>query len=272
MLLQEKNGCPYLFFPAFQQLKDIVHGFSTRLGGVSEGDLSSMNLSFSRGDQPENVRTNFVRIADAIGFLPDELVFTMQTHTINVREVGAADRGNGFQKPQAFSDVDGLITNTPGIILTAFFADCVPLFLIDPVHCAVGLSHSGWKGTVAQIGRVTLERMHERFGSEPSEILIGIGPSICQDCYEVSEEVIDAFRGTYPAESIQAFVRRGKEPGKYQLNLWEANRELFLQCGVTKEHLFLSDLCTCCNPDLLFSHRASKGKRGNLAAFLGIRP
>lgn len=271
MLPETKGTCPYLYFPAFREIEEIIHGFSTRLGGVSEGDLSSMNLSFSRGDKPENVRTNYQRVAEAIGFQTDQVVCTVQTHTTNVKKVSAADRGNGLARPQAFHDVDGLITDSPGVILTAFFADCVPLFLIDPVHHAIGLSHSGWKGTAAQMGRVTIECMREHFGSDPAELYAGIGPSICRDCYEVSEEVIEAFRGSYPSDRMDSFVKTGKRKGKYQLDLWEANRQLFLLSGLQKDHIFLPNICTCCNPEVLFSHRASQGRRGNLAAFLGLR-
>ena len=168
-----------------------------------------------------------------------------------------------------YRDVDGLITDTPGLVLATFFADCVPLFFVDPVRRCIGLSHSGWKGTAARMGARTVEAMTETFGSDPADIRAAIGPSICVDCYEVSEDVIQAFAKNYDRAVMKEICYR-KENGKYQLNLWEANRHVLLAAGILPEHLAVTDICTCCNPTRLFSHRASRGKRGNLAAFLAI--
>lgn len=261
---------PYFTFPSFEKLSEIVHGFSSRLGGVSEGCLSSMNLSFSRGDEPERVRENFRRMAESIGFSEENLVFSMQTHTTNVCRVGKEDCGRGLFRPVGYRDVDGLVTNEPEVVLATFYADCVPLFFMDPVRHCIGLSHSGWRGTVGKIGKVTVETMTREFGSDPKDILAAVGPSICQDCYEVSEEVIGLFRENF-VEELWPKLFYGKENGHYQLNLWEANRSIFEEAGILPEHITVTDVCTACNPELLFSHRASGGKRGNLAGFLGLR-
>ncbi len=270
MTFHSEKKAPYLTFPALEAMDGIVHGFSTRLGGVSREHLSSMNLSFSRGDDPECVRENFRRIGESIGFEPENLVFSMQTHTVNVRKVTKEDRGRGFLYPVGYQDVDGLVTNDEDVILATFYADCVPLFFVDPVKRAVGLSHSGWKGTVGKIGKATVEMMVKEFGSDPGELIAAIGPSICQDCYEVSEDVILQFQEAF-SEKDWGDLYYKKENGKYQLNLWNANRLVFLEAGIRPEHIVVTDLCTACNPDLLFSHRASQGKRGNLAAFLGLK-
>ena len=261
---------PYFTFPAFDELPGIIHGFSSRLGGVSEGFLSSMNLSFSRGDEPERVRENFRRIAESIGFSEKDLVFSMQTHTANVRRVGREDCGRGLERPVGYCDVDGLVTNEPGVVLATFYADCVPLFFVDPVHHCIGLSHSGWRGTVGKIGKATVEMMAKEFGSEPGDLLAAVGPSICQECYEVSEEVIGLFRENF-AEELWPKLFYRKDNGHYQLNLWEANRLIFQEAGILPQHITVTDICTACNPELLFSHRASGGKRGNLAGFLEIK-
>ena len=267
----EKNGVTYLKYRSFEPFeKTIIHGFSTRLGGVSKGIYESMNLSFTRGDEEEAVFENYRRISEAIGFLPEDIVCSDQTHTTNVRRVGRADRGKGIVKARDYTDVDGLITNAPGIVLATFYADCVPLFFVDPKNRAIGLSHSGWRGTVAKIGEVTVQRMKEEFGSDPSEIYGAVGPSICQDCYEVSEDVIEQFRAAFPEDKWDALFY-GKPDGKYQLDLWEANHQIMLGAGLKEEHISMPNLCTCCNPEFLFSHRASHGRRGNLGAFLGIR-
>ena len=266
----EKDGVVYVSFPLLDAEKGFVHGFSTRIGGVSEGDLSSMNLSFTRGDDPERVKENYRRIAAAIGFDEKRLVLTHQTHTNHVRVVTEADAGKGYTKERDYTDVDGLVTNVPNLVLATFYADCVPLFFIDPVHRAIGLSHSGWRGTVHKMGQATLDAMHERFGTEAKDVIAAVGPSICQDCYEVSEDVIDEFRASYE-EKLWPQLYREKENGKYQLNLWEACRQNLLRTGVLPGRVEVTDLCTCCNPQLFFSHRASHGKRGNLAGFLMIR-
>ena len=270
MRLVEKNGVPYFVFENLENTGLVRHGFSTRLGGVSEGCLSSMNLSFTRGDDPEKVRENFRRMGMAIGFETKDLVLSDQTHTTNVRLVTEADRGKGFDRERDYTDVDGLITDTPGLMLVTIYADCVPLYFVDPVHKAVGLSHSGWKGTVHRIGKVTLERMKEAFGTRPEDVQAAIGPSICQDCYEVSEDVARAFMDEFADQLDDRLIYR-KGNGKYQLNLWNANERILLEAGIRPEHLSITNICTCCNHELLFSHRASHGQRGNLAAFLGLK-
>ena len=270
MRLVEKNGVPYFVFENLENTGLVRHGFSTRLGGVSEGCLSSMNLSFTRGDDPEKVRENFRRMGMVIGFETKDLVLSDQTHTTNVRLVTEADRGKGFDRERDYTDVDGLVTDTPGLMLVTIYADCVPLYFVDPVHKAVGLSHSGWKGTVHRIGKVTLERMKEAFGTRPEDVQAAIGPSICQDCYEVSEDVAQAFMDEFADQLDDRLVYR-KGNGKYQLNLWNANERILLEAGIRPEHLSITNICTCCNHELLFSHRASHGQRGNLAAFLGLK-
>ena len=269
MNIKENKGVTYLTYPALEELSGFVHAFSTRLGGVSEGIYSSMNLSFTRGDDENSVMENYRRLAEAVGFSVENIVTSDQTHTANVRVITEADRGNGITKPRPYTDVDGMITNVPGLVLATFYADCVPLYFIDPVRKAIGLSHSGWRGTAAHIGAVTVRRMQEEYGSLPEDIYGAIGPSICQECYEVSEDVILEFQKTFPEQSWRDLFYR-KENGKYQLNLWEANRQIMLEAGLIEEHISLPGLCTCCSAEFLFSHRASRGKRGNLGAFLGI--
>ncbi|WP_461817893.1 peptidoglycan editing factor PgeF [Faecalimonas sp.] len=266
----EKNGVYYLTYPMFEETGMVKHAFSTRLGGVSKGVCSTMNLSFARGDREEDVRENFRRMADVLEVEENDFVFSKQTHTTNVRVVTEKDRGKGFTKSLDYDDVDGLVTNVQGICLSTFYADCVPLFFVDPVKKAIGLSHSGWRGTVGKIGKKTVEKMQEEYGSNPKDILAAIGPSICQDCYEVSKDVIEEFKNTF-AEKYWADLFYEKENGKYQLNLWKANEYIFLEAGIEKEHIAVTNICTCCNSEFLFSHRASHGKRGNLAAFLTIQ-
>lgn len=260
----------YLTFPLLEQAGMVRHLFSTRVGGVSEGIYASMNLSYARGDKKEAVDENFRRIAEIFQTTPDHIVCSKQTHTTNIRRVTMQDMGKGVTRPFDYDEIDGLVTDEPGIILCTSYADCVPLYFVDPENQAIGLAHSGWRGTVNRMGAVMVRTMQEIFGSKPQELLAAIGPSICQECYEIGEEVAENFRESFPGE-WQYLLKDGKEAGKYQLDLWEANRRILLNAGVLPEHLAVTDVCTCCNKEVLFSHRASNGKRGNLAAFLELR-
>lgn len=258
------NGVPYLSYPLLEETGAVKHGFSTKLGGVSTGSCATMNISTTRGDDPEAVAENRRRIGTAIGVRPEDMTYTHQTHTTNVAVVRAEDRG------RRFLETDGLVTNVPGICLVTFYADCVPLFLVDPVKKAIGLSHSGWRGTVGKMGKVTVQAMMREYGSRPEDIVAAIGPSICQDCYEVSEDVIDRFRDSFN-EAVWPKLFYRKENGKYQLDLWRANEEVFLEAGIRRENLAVTNLCTHCNQEVLFSHRATGEKRGNLSAFLALK-
>ncbi len=261
---------PYLSFPLLEQTGLVRHGFSTKLGGVSKGEFASMNFGVSRGDEPACVLENFRRMGQALHVKPERMVLSFQTHTVNIRRVTEEDEGKGVVRERGYTDVDGLITDVPGLCLVTLYADCVPLYFLDPVKKAIGLSHSGWKGTAAQMGRRTVEEMRRAFDSNPEDILACIGPSICKDCYEVGPEVAEAFQKAFAPE-LSARMLEAKENGKYQLDLWEANRQILLGAGILPEHLAVTDICTMCNSQWLFSHRATGGRRGNLGAFLCIR-
>ena len=173
-----------------------------------------------------------------------------------------------------FHDIDGMITDEPGVVLATFYADCVPLYFVDPVHRAIGLSHSGWRGTVNRMGKATIEAMQKEYGTNPKDLLCAIGPSICQDCYEVSKDVAEEFSKAFSGKEEEILKQKDNmkmcEP-KYQLDLWRANVIILTEAGVPEENIAVTNICTCCNPKLLFSHRASQGKRGNLAAFMCLK-
>lgn len=192
--LREKqlaHGCfPYLSYPLLEQTGIVKHCFTTRMGGVSAGIFESLNLSFTRGDEKAAVEENFRRISELLGCQYDNFVLSDQTHTTNVRRVGRDDAGKGLVRARDYTDVDGLITDEPGIVLSTFYADCVPLYFVDVKKRAIGLSHSGWRGTVGRMGQETLDAMRREFGTQPEDVVCAIGPSICQDCYEVSQDEI----------------------------------------------------------------------------------
>lgn len=286
---KDNQKMAYFTFAGLEQTGIVDHFFSTRYGGVSSDYLYSLNFSYSQGDRKENVDENYRRAAAHLGMTRSDIVCSQQTHTTNVRKVTAADKGKGVVRERDYTDVDGLITNEKGIVLATFYADCVPLFIVDPVNKAIGLAHSGWRGTVGKMGKVILDKMRAEYGTKPGQVRAAIAPSICQGCYEVSEDVALAFRKAFPQDDAMAkeylvryrqnYTQKDiddclmyqKENGKYQLNLWYANFRVFRDAGVPDQSIEVTDVCTCCNPELLFSHRASMGKRGNLGAFMMLK-
>lgn len=268
---QNKAGeVEYLTFPLLERTGLVRHLFSTRTGGVSEGIYSSMNLSYTRGDHKEAVDENFRRIAGVLGCKLQDIVCSDQTHTTNIRVVTRRDGGKGIVIPKDYTDIDGLVTDEPGLVLATFYADCVPLYFVDTKNRAIGLAHSGWRGTVARMGRCMTEKMREVYGTRPEDIVAAIGPSICQSCYEVSEDVAEAFRVEFSKSGQEQKILIRKDNGKYLLDLWRANEMILTEAGIPAEQIQVTDLCTCHNSGYLFSHRASQGKRGNLGAFLGL--
>lgn len=261
---------PFLTYPLFEKTGVVKSAFSTRIGGVSKGCYESMNLSFDRGDDKDAVMENFQRIASAIGTNCHDMVLSRQTHTANVRVVTEEDKGKGIVRERDYTDVDGLVTNVPGICLVTSYADCVPLYFVDPIKKVIGLSHSGWRGTVGKIGKETVRVMKEHFRCDPADILAAVGPSICQDCYEVSGDVIEKFKEAFDEKDWDNLFYR-KNNGKYQLDLWKANESVFRESGICKEHIAVTNVCTHCNSKILYSHRETGDKRGNLCAFLALK-
>lgn len=268
---QNRSGeVEYLTFPLLERTGMVRHLFSTRVGGVSRGIYSSMNLSYTRGDDKESVDENFRRIAEVLGCRMSDIVCSDQTHTVNLRVVSGQDGGKGILRPKDYKDIDGLMTDEPGVVLATFYADCVPLYFVDTVQHAIALAHSGWRGTVARMGRCVVETMREVYGTDPGDIVAAIGPSICQECYEVSEDVAEAFAQEFRDIGQTDEILIGKGGGKYQLDLWRANKIVLTEAGIPAEQIQVTDICTCHNSEYLFSHRASHGQRGNLGAFLGL--
>ncbi|MCM1216615.1 MAG: peptidoglycan editing factor PgeF [Lachnospiraceae bacterium] len=270
--LENGQELEYLTFPALEETGLVEHLVTTRLGGVSTGELATMNLSFTRGDREENVLENYRRIGRVLGCGMEDMVTSHQTHTVNIRHVRSADRGKGIVAPRDYENIDGLVTDEEGIALVTFYADCVPLLFLDPVHRAIGLAHSGWRGTVDRMGKHMTEAMEEAFGSKPAELIAAVGPSICRECYEVGEEVAERFWRLFGGkERCGGVVTEGRAAGKYQLDLWLANRLILEEAGIPHDRISVTDICTCHNSDYLFSHRGSNGHRGNLGVFLMLK-
>ena len=240
----------------------VPHCFTTRFGGVSEGYLSSLNLGIHRGDKQENVVKNYEILGDALGFSIENLVFTRQTHTNIVRVVGAANRGEGLFR-EVEPECDALVTNTPGVTLAAFTADCTPILLHDPVTGAVGAVHAGWRGTVGDIAGNAVRAMQNQFGSRPADIRAAIGPNIGVCCFETHADVPDAVRAVLGGEAEEYILPVGE---KFRVDLKGVNAWLLRRAGV--EHIEISTACTACDPDRFWSHRRVGNDRGSLAAII----
>ena len=265
---------PLIESPLLQEIRGLRHGFSTRKGGVSKEHLSSLNLGFNLGDEREKVLENFRILGSLFEAKPEDFVLTQQTHSVNVRHVGREDRGKGIFRERDYTDVDALMTNEEGVILTAFSADCVPILFYDKGHRAIASCHSGWRGTHGRILARVIEAMQREFSSKPEEIYIAIGPSICKNCYEVSEDVGEAFLDAFPAlkevKKNACPIERVSEE-KFHIDLWELNRIIALECFIPPENISISGYCTMENPDLFFSHRFSQGKRGVQGSFICLK-
>ena len=240
----------------------VPHCFTTRYGGVSEGNLASLNLGTRRGDRPENVVRNFEILGDAIGFDSRKLVLTHQTHTDIVLRVGEPEAGAGLFRPE-LPECDGLITNTPGIGLAVFTADCTPILLWDPETGAVGAAHAGWRGTASQIGRKTVEAMTAAFGCRPERIRAAIGPNIGPCCFETHGDVPEAMIASLGTEAEQFITVKGE---KYYVNLKGINRLILQRAGV--ERIEVSTDCTACQPERFWSYRRVGTARGAQGAII----
>ncbi|WP_058485541.1 peptidoglycan editing factor PgeF [Defluviitalea phaphyphila] len=264
----QKNNLFYITFPSFDKTDLVNHCFSTRLGGVSKGIYESLNLGFGRGDNEENVKTNYKILCSAIGIDYNKLIFSDQVHGKKIRVIKKEDISDNFNFIKYSKEIDGLATNIPKIPLITFYADCVPLFFLDPVAKAVGLAHAGWRGTVKKIGLEMIKIFKKEFNSNPKDTLVGIGPSIGKCCFEVDKPVVDEFEKIFVDTKNIIYSQNN---GKYVIDLWKANEKTLLEGGILPSNITVTDMCTKCNKDIFFSHRGHNGKRGNLAAIIELK-
>jgi YfiH family protein len=242
------------------------HGFSTRLGGVSNvyGRSGDLNLGWTNEDADasviENRRSFALTVTQEPGVLP---ILTRQTHGVAINRVHAGMTPLETPEGRAVLEGDGLITDEPGVLIGVQTADCIPVILVDPVHRAAGVFHAGWRGTVAGIVDAGVQRMHAEFGSHPAEMLAAIGPGIGPCCFEVGDEVRDAFRARWSyAEDLF---------GGRKVDLWQANQRQLLDSGLRAGNVTVLGECTAHQTDRFFSHRAEKGVTGRMISAVGIR-
>lgn len=269
MIRHENGNLVYFTFENFDKTGVVSHCFSTRKGGVSTGVFKSMNLHF-REDKPENVVENYKIICSAIGVDYRNVVFSKQIHSDTIYDVCKDDTGKGLLRKSDIYDADGLITSEKEIVLTTFYADCVPIYFLDPIKKVVAMAHSGWRGTVKEIGAKTVLKMVRDYGCDRKNILAGIGPSIKNCCFEVEYPVVEEFENNLEYSPKFIFKDFEKE-GKFKIDLQGIIQETLINSGVLKENVENSGICTKCNPELFFSHRNMGPERGSLAGLIALK-
>ena len=262
----------YISFLPLESFDWLRAGFSTRIGGDGSGMFDGLNLGFGRGDSDETVWKNWRYLGDLAGFEPGCIVFPNQQHTTELRAVDERDRSGGTPPNLSFP-IDGQITMSRDTVLISYGADCPSIYLIDPEHHAVGMCHSGWKGTLNSISEKAIRLMTDTYGTDPARTCAFIGPSICMDNYEVGIDVAGSFIEKHGIDvtADSAVVKAGKREGKYQLDLWEANRRNLIAAGLDEGNIHISGLCTFGIEELFYSHRRTGTARGAMAGFIVIR-
>lgn len=268
-LQNNHKGLVYYTAPVFASAKGVTHGFSTRLGGVSQGPLATLNLGRSRNDEPALVRENYHRFSAALGIRLDRIVMGQQVHSNTVRVVTEEDAFQDLYEPTHFEG-DGLITNCPGLTLAVFYADCIPVLLYDPVCRVIAAVHSGWRGTSLGIVNNAVNQMCDTFGCQANDILAAIGPGISSCCFETHDDVPTAMQ-EHLGDLVEPFVFQ-QPNGKYHIDLKSIIKKQLQKRGLLSEHISVSDLCTACHLDLFWSHRKLGDARGNQAALIQLLP
>lgn len=266
---EDKGGLSYLRVEFLEARAPVRAVFTSRRGGVSKAPYNGLNLGLHVGDDPQAVLANRVLLAGVLDRPLESWVIGAQVHGNEVARVGREETGSGVRElASALADIDALVTATPGVTLVAFYADCVPLYLVDPVNRALGLAHAGWQGTVLKVGARTVARMVTEFGSRPADLLAAIGPAVGPCCYQVDARVADAVREQLPS-SGEFLVP--DSPYHWRLDLPRANYLGLLEAGLRPDHIVTAGICTCCRPETFFSYRASGGLTGRQAALLALR-
>ena len=264
---QTRNGVTFYSADGIDAAGGVAHGFSTRLGGVSEGMWASLNLGINRGDDPDHVRENYRRFFAAIGGSGERLAMTNQVHGAAVRTVTTADvHTDPYEK--AGYEADGLMTDLPGVALMVYAADCVPILFYDPVRRCVAAVHAGWRGTAAGIAVAAVDRMKNVYGSRPSDILAAIGPGLCDHCFETHEDVPNAMTAAMGTGVLRHM--KIKENGKFAVDLKAVNAMRLEQAGLEPDHIAVCGACPSCEPDKFWSHRKLGANRGSMAAAIQL--
>ncbi len=262
-IVSAENGVKYLCSDKIT----VPHGFSTRIGGVSrEAHTSSLNLAFGRGDSEETVLENLFRFSKAVGVEARSIISRRQVHSRDVVCVNCCDCGEGYFT-ETEDPCDGYAAKDSGVTLGVKTADCVPILLHDPVNCIIGAVHAGWRGTVSGIVTECIKKMCF-LGAKAENIRAAVGPAIHSCCYEVGEDFLQSVIKLAGDEIAQDFIK--KKDGKLYADIVGMNRRMLLDGGLMEENIDVCDMCTCCHPELFFSHRYSKGLRGTMLSVISL--
>lgn len=264
---QTNQGVVFHTADAFSSAGGIAHGFATRLGGVSKPPFDQLNLGMTRRDDPQAVLENYRRFCAALGTDVDHLVMTHQVHQDTILETKPEHVLEALLEPIGY-DTDGLMTNIPGLCLTIYYADCIPVLLYDPAKKAIAAVHSGWRGTSLGIAPQAVQKLAARYGSDPRDILVAIGPGIGPCCFETHDDVPTAMAERL-GEGVQPFCTPLPN-GKFSVDLKGILRWELTQAGVPDENIDTLPLCTACHPELYWSHRKMGDRRGNHAAMIQL--
>lgn len=264
----KRKGESYINIPPLSVFPELVHGFTTRFGGVSKKEYATLNLNYNKNDDPANVRNNFEILGKKLGVESDNMVLSHQVHGKDILYVTKSHAGMGVIRERSYSNIDALVTDEPDLLLITHYADCVPLYFYDPVKQVIALAHSGWKGTLLNIGVETLKKLESLFGCNPSDIHVAFGPHIQPCCFEVDYDVAEIFHKTFTCAKSFTFM---KENNKWHIDLKRIIMYNLLKNGISEINVYGCQICTKCNKDIFFSHRGSNGITGTGAAFLMIR-
>ena len=251
-------------------LPGVVHGFSTRAGGVSRGIFSQLNLGLHRGDDTEAVLENYRIFCNALGVDAGRCVLSKQVHRDDVRLVTGTDGGAGLLRPQDY-EADALVTNEADLPLVIFSADCIPTLYYDPVSRCIGAAHAGWRGTALGIAAKTIRTMERVYGAKPENIRAAIGPGISRCCFETTADVPDAMHAALGAEA-DPYMIPAPDGQHWHVDLKGLNAHFMHKAGVPAENISISTECTACHTDLYWSHRKVGDARGSQAAVICLRP
>lgn len=269
MKVVKRGDIVVLKFELFENMDFLDHCFTSKIGGNSKGPFESLNMGMNTGDDIDTIKSNYEKVGKEIfGSELRDFVLSNQVHKTDIAVVRGEDRGNGVTTPQKYAEIDGLVTDTAGPILSTVYADCTPLFFSDSSKRVVGVAHAGWKGTVGKIGAKMVEIMKSEFGSDPRDIAVGIGPTIGPCCYKVKEDVAEQFKGNF---SDYSKILKQDEGGQFTLDLWKANKMVVAEAGVLDHNIEIDDHCTNCNPNLFYSYRRDNGKTGRMSAMIKLK-
>lgn len=264
----QSNKNLFIRIPSLSEFPELIHGFTTRHGGISSEEYATLNLNFNKADLKTNVFENFTRLSKKLAVPLEDMVLSHQVHDSKILPVSKEHSGMGIIKERCFSNIDGLATDCENLMLVTLYADCTPLYFYDPEKRVIALAHSGWRGTLLDIGGETVKLLRDKYGCDAQNLQVAFGPHIKKCCFEVDDDVAQMFFSTF--EWACEFSSQ-RDDGKWVIDLQGIIIRSLLRYGVISRNISACNICTRCHNDIFFSYRGSNGKTGTGAAFMMIR-